>query len=160
MTSLPACGWASPHLVPPPRLIRSGGGRKSRQLGQLLPSSTGCPEHLSLWEPLPRRSLHRPRPPSGGDLGRCDAQPQGQTLPPGQALPVLQLRRVELCSLEPLELCALVSLPTDSGSPRRPTPTPPAQLGSSCLACSTAGGAKTERAHRPSFHQKTGVPSS
>ena len=34
------------------------------------------------------------------DLGRCDDQPQRRTSPPGQALPALQLRWVELCNLE------------------------------------------------------------
>ena len=63
---------AGPHctsLPPPPQLIRSGGGRKSRRFGQLLARSNRCPEHLSPWEPLPGPSLHHPRPPSGGIWG-------------------------------------------------------------------------------------------
>lgn len=54
---------AGPHRTlspPPPLLTRSGGGRKSRHLGPLLARSTGCPEHLSPWEPLPGPSLHCP----------------------------------------------------------------------------------------------------
>lgn len=136
---------AGPHRTlspPPPWLIRSGGGRKSRQLGQLLPSSTGCPEHLLSWEPLPRRSLHRPRPPSGGIWDAVMPSLRGRHCPwSGPAGAAAETGG----ALQPgTPLSSVLQFPRrPTRLPQTPNPNPhPCPTRARCSVCSTAGGAK------------------
>lgn len=97
----PACGWASPHLVPSSSSAhQEWSGQKEQATWAAAGQQHGLSRTSVTMGTPPRAQPPLPPTTKWRDLGRCDDQPQRRTLLPGQALSTLQLRWVELCDLE------------------------------------------------------------